>query len=167
MNFLTHLGLFQQFITCDNRTKSPALFQNIFKFCTFLPKFSITLTFCNISLPFFLKNCTHAFNFQNRPCLYVCFMLQIHLPGKKNHILIMLMLFNSENCTKLFFLGSSCKMNPHVLISQMFVLSLYLTRKSKANYQSALLLQYYVKARQILLLVKRVYSHFVYRPRHT
>ena len=49
------------------RMQSPALFQNIFKFCTFL------LKFFNI-FPFFLaffhpisENCTHAINFQNRP----------------------------------------------------------------------------------------------------
>ena len=28
------------FFACDNRTQSPAPFQIIFKFCTFLPKFS-------------------------------------------------------------------------------------------------------------------------------
>ena len=32
--------LFQQFIACDYRTQSPALFQNSLKFCTFLLKFS-------------------------------------------------------------------------------------------------------------------------------
>ena len=62
-------GLFQQFIACDNRTQSPALFQNIFKFCTFLPKFSNIFPFLTIFFPLFLKNCTHALTFQNRPCL--------------------------------------------------------------------------------------------------
>ena len=42
-------GFFLQFIVCNNRTQSPALFQNIFKFCTFSPKFSNILPF----LPFF------------------------------------------------------------------------------------------------------------------
>ena len=31
--------LFQQFTVCNKHTQSPALFQNIFHFCTFLPKF--------------------------------------------------------------------------------------------------------------------------------
>ena len=38
-------GLFQQLIMCDNRTESPALFQNIFKCCTFLPTFSNVLPY--------------------------------------------------------------------------------------------------------------------------
>ena len=45
-----------------NRVKSPALFKNIFKFCTFLPKFS------NL-LPFFWKN-PHMSTLQNRP--WIC-----------------------------------------------------------------------------------------------
>ena len=44
--------LFQQ---GDNCMQSPAPFQNIFKFCKFLPRFSDTLPFFNIFLPFFLK----------------------------------------------------------------------------------------------------------------
>ena len=32
-------GLFQQFITCNNCMQSPALFQNVFKFCTFCTNF--------------------------------------------------------------------------------------------------------------------------------
>ena len=42
---------------------APALFQNIFKFCTFLPKFSKILPFFNIFKDFFayfLENRTHA-----------------------------------------------------------------------------------------------------------
>ena len=50
-------GPFQQFIACDNRTRSPAFFQTIFKFCTFLPKFlkhfALFPPFLNIFLPFF------------------------------------------------------------------------------------------------------------------
>ena len=51
-------GLLQQFILWDNRTQSPALFQNIFKFCKFLPIFS------NI-VPFFCP-----FSEKSRTCLY-------------------------------------------------------------------------------------------------
>ena len=40
--------------------QSPALFQNIFKFCTFLPKFSNIFPFFAL---FFLKNRTHALTF--------------------------------------------------------------------------------------------------------
>ena len=40
---------------CDNCMQSPALFQNIFKFCTFLLKFPNVLPFLNIFLPFFWK----------------------------------------------------------------------------------------------------------------
>ena len=38
-------GIFQLFYACDSRTHEAALFQNIFKFCTFLPKFSNILSF--------------------------------------------------------------------------------------------------------------------------
>lgn len=38
---------------------SSILFQNIFKFCTILPKLWNILPFSNISLPFFLKNHLH------------------------------------------------------------------------------------------------------------
>ena len=41
-------GLLQQFIVCNNCMQSPALFQNIFKFCIFLPKFSNILPLFNI-----------------------------------------------------------------------------------------------------------------------
>ena len=50
--------LLYQFNACDNRTQSSALFQNIFKFCTFLPKLSkffLFLTFFCPFLPFFWK----------------------------------------------------------------------------------------------------------------
>ena len=50
---------------------SPAFFQNIFKFCTFLPKFSNFLSiFALFNIFFFalfLKNHMHALTFQNRP----------------------------------------------------------------------------------------------------
>ena len=42
-------------MTCDYRMQSPALVQNIFKICTFLPKLSNNLPFFNISLRFFWK----------------------------------------------------------------------------------------------------------------
>ena len=66
---LSHVrqGLFQQFIACDacdNRTQPPAHFQTIFKFRTFLPKFSNILPFFAL----FRNNHTHALTFQNRPC---------------------------------------------------------------------------------------------------
>ena len=51
-------GLFQQFIACNYRTQSPALFQNIFQIYTFLAKFSNLLPFLTIFclfLPFFRK----------------------------------------------------------------------------------------------------------------
>ena len=56
-------GLFWQFIPCNYHMQSPVLLQNIFKFCTFLPKFSNIFPFFNISVSFFLKNCTHALTF--------------------------------------------------------------------------------------------------------
>ena len=34
---LRHQDLFEQFVVCNNCTKSRALFQNIFKYCKFLP----------------------------------------------------------------------------------------------------------------------------------
>ena len=58
-NYLSIQGLFQQFVACDYRTQSPALFQNIFKFFTFLPKFSNILPFFALSL----KNHMHALTF--------------------------------------------------------------------------------------------------------
>ena len=61
-------GLFQEFIACNNHTQSHAHFQNIFKFCTFLPKFSNILPFFCSLYAFF---CTHVFTFQNRPCMHV------------------------------------------------------------------------------------------------
>ena len=42
----------------------PALFQNVFQFCIFLPKFSNILPFFAL----FLKNRMHVLTFQNRPC---------------------------------------------------------------------------------------------------
>ena len=56
-------GLFYQFIACDSRTQSPALLQNIFKFCIFLPQFSGTLPFFSPFLALFLKKRTHALTF--------------------------------------------------------------------------------------------------------
>ena len=46
-------GPFQQFIACDNRTQLPALFQNIFKCCTFSPKFWNILPFFALFKHFF------------------------------------------------------------------------------------------------------------------
>ena len=46
-------------VYCVYRTQSLALFQNIFKFCTFLRKFSNILPFFAL----FMKNCTHALTF--------------------------------------------------------------------------------------------------------
>ena len=63
-------GIFQLFHACDSRTHEAALFQNIFKFCTFLPKFSNILPFFALSL----KNCTHAVSFWNR--LWYCNIIQ-------------------------------------------------------------------------------------------
>ena len=53
LSLINLINLFQQFIACDYRTESPALFQNILKFCTFSPKFSNIFPFLIISLPFF------------------------------------------------------------------------------------------------------------------
>ena len=50
--FLIGQDLFEQFIACDNHTQSPPLFQNIFKLCTFLPKFSNILPFLPFYCPF-------------------------------------------------------------------------------------------------------------------
>ena len=46
-------SIFWLFHNCDSRTHEDALFQNIFKFCTFLPKFSNMLPFFALFLPFF------------------------------------------------------------------------------------------------------------------
>ena len=62
--------------------KATALFQNIFKFCTLLPKFSNILPFFNIFLLFFvlfLKNRTHALTLKNRPCTLALAVLLCHL----------------------------------------------------------------------------------------
>ena len=48
-------GFSLQFIACDNYMQSPALFQNILIFCTFLPRCSNILPFLNIFLSFFWK----------------------------------------------------------------------------------------------------------------
>ena len=50
-------------VYCNSRTQSPALFQNIFKSCTFLAKFPNILPFFNIFLPFFLENHMHSLTF--------------------------------------------------------------------------------------------------------
>ena len=52
---ITEQRLFQQFIVCNYHMQSLALLQNIFKFCTFMFKFSNILPFFNIPLPFFWK----------------------------------------------------------------------------------------------------------------
>ena len=41
------------FYACDSRTHEAALFQNVFKSCRFLPKFSKILPFFALFLPFF------------------------------------------------------------------------------------------------------------------
>ena len=46
-------SIFWLFHACDIRTHEGALFQNIFKFCTFLPKFSNMLPFFALFLLFF------------------------------------------------------------------------------------------------------------------
>ena len=43
------------FHACDSRMHEAALFQRIFKFCTFLPKFSNILSFFTLFMPFFWK----------------------------------------------------------------------------------------------------------------
>ena len=48
-------GLFKQFITCNYHMQLPTLVQSIYKFCTFLSKFSNIWTFFNIYLLFFWK----------------------------------------------------------------------------------------------------------------
>ena len=48
-----------------NCKEALALFQNIFKFCTFLPNFSNILPFFNIFFALFLKNRTQALNAMN------------------------------------------------------------------------------------------------------
>ena len=52
--------LFQQFIACNNPTQSPALFQNIFKFCTFLSKFSKLSSFFALFKHFFALFCSFS-----------------------------------------------------------------------------------------------------------
>ena len=66
--FLSIQSLFWQCIPCDNRTQSPALFQNSFRFCTIQSKFSIILPFFCPSFTLFQKNCMHMLIFWNRPC---------------------------------------------------------------------------------------------------
>ena len=58
-------GLFQQFIVFDYCMQSPALFQNIFKL--FFAQTFIDFALFQHFFTIFLKNCTHALNFQNRP----------------------------------------------------------------------------------------------------
>ena len=48
-------GLIWQFVACDNCMQSYALFQNFFKFCTIFHKFSNSLPFFVLYLPFFWK----------------------------------------------------------------------------------------------------------------
>ena len=61
-NYFNHFLFFALIIACGNRTQSPALFQNIFKFSTFLSKFSNILPFL-IIFALFLKNSMHTLNF--------------------------------------------------------------------------------------------------------
>ena len=51
--------IFDLFHACDSRTHEAAPFQNIFRFCTFLPNFSNILPFFAL----FLENRTHALTF--------------------------------------------------------------------------------------------------------
>ena len=51
-NLMYQEGIFYLFHACDIRTHEAALFQNIFKFCTFLPKFSNILPFFAFFWPF-------------------------------------------------------------------------------------------------------------------
>ena len=90
-NSLTKQGFFQLFIACSYRTQSLALFQYIFKFCTFLPKFSNILPFLTFSRHFFglfVKNRTHTLTFQNTSCqettntCQLCNSLQESVLGK-------------------------------------------------------------------------------------
>ena len=53
---ITLQGIFQLFHACDSGMLEAALFQNIFKVCTFLPKFSNILPFFGLILALFLKN---------------------------------------------------------------------------------------------------------------
>ena len=62
-------GLFWQFIVCDNPTQSPALFQSIFRFCTFLPKFSNILPFFHIFCHFSEK--AHAYPYLLEQALFL------------------------------------------------------------------------------------------------
>ena len=67
VNF-TLQGIFQLFHTCNSCTHEAALFQNIYKFCTFLPKFSNIFPFFALFVALFLKNHMHTLTIQNRPC---------------------------------------------------------------------------------------------------
>ena len=80
-------GIFYLFHACHSRTHEAALFQNIFKFCTFLPKFSNI--FCPFSeksheCPYFLEQtlvvivkCESCFFiFGRKKCFMVVFLLK-------------------------------------------------------------------------------------------
>ena len=73
-------GIFQLLHACNSHTHEAALFQNIFKFCTFLPKFSNILPF----LALLLKNHMHALTFQNSPPL-TSFQLELFLSAAFSH----------------------------------------------------------------------------------
>ena len=67
----TGQGLFSQFIACNNRTQSPALFSKYFQilyiFSQIFKYFVFLCPFLNF-FALFLKNCTRALTFQNLPC---------------------------------------------------------------------------------------------------
>ena len=72
-------GIFQLFHACDSRTLEAGLFQSIFKFCTFLPKFSNILPFFAL----FLKNCTHLPFFLQQALISHENTIEIPLTSKK------------------------------------------------------------------------------------
>ena len=70
---------------CDNLMQWPALFQNIFKFCTFPPKFlkyfALFSLFFALFFVVFLKNCTHALTCLYRTWhwfLFLCYRERVH-----------------------------------------------------------------------------------------
>ena len=71
-NRITVQGLFQQFIVCDNRTQSTFFFQNIFKFYTFLPKFSNILPALIFFCPFSEKSHAGPY-FLEQPCSIIMY----------------------------------------------------------------------------------------------
>ena len=70
MWMLSFQGLLQQFIVCNYRTPSHALFLKYFQILYIFAQFFKHFALFQHFFTHFLENLTHARNFQNRNCLY-------------------------------------------------------------------------------------------------